>query len=304
MKPFLAFLTLVLLMLAGCSHQVSSEREASASLPPLTDPATNERVPGKFVWVDLFTSDVEGVQRFYGELFGWEWRWVSKRRGHRYGMFYDDGIAMAGVAETEKQDDGKPYARWVYYISVEDVAAAVTRVEAAGGKTLLPQRNVPERGELAVLADREEAPFGVLRSSSGDPGDYRAEIGQWLWVGLSARDARAAADFYASVFGYEVYERSEVLDFVLASDGYSRAGIGELSSDAETDPTWLGFIRVDDLAAISEKAKTLGGEVLYVTEGESEEPPLGILTDPFGAPIGVMPWSFEDADEMDEVAGQ
>ena len=34
---------------------------------------TRDRAPiGSPCWADLWTSDVEGSRRFYGELFGWE----------------------------------------------------------------------------------------------------------------------------------------------------------------------------------------------------------------------------------------
>ena len=177
--------------------------------------------------------------------------------------------------------------------------AAVAATLERGGRTLLARRDVSERGTLAVLADPEDAPFGVLRSSSGDPPDYRAEIGEWLWVGLYARDSGAAARFYADVFGYEIHERDdhpEVIEFALARGGYSRAGVDALSPGSSADPTWLGFVRVDDVAAALDRARALGGKVLFEPEEGELRGELAVIADPFGAPVGLMRWTFEDED--------
>jgi predicted enzyme related to lactoylglutathione lyase len=280
---------------AGCAA-----RSGLPSLPPLNDPATDTQLPGKFVWADMFSSDVSGARRFYGELFGWDWRWVSERPGKRYGIFTNDGAAVAGLAQVEAPNAQETYARWVHYISVEDVAAAVSGVEGRGGRVMVPAHDVAQRGEFAVLADAEDAPFGVMRSSSGDPEDFRAKIGQWLWIGLFARDASAASKFYGSLFGYEVFSRdgdSEVLDYVLAVSGYSRAGVAQLDAASEAEPVWLGYVRVDDLAAALEKVRTLGGEVLYESGGDDPRGELAIIEDPFGSPIGLMRWTFSEPDE-------
>src|ERR1700749_2567122 len=40
-------------------------------LPPLNQPPTKEHHPGKIIWADLVTTDLEADKRFYGALFGW-----------------------------------------------------------------------------------------------------------------------------------------------------------------------------------------------------------------------------------------
>ena len=68
---------ILLSILLSCSVAAAESREPLPPLPALNDPATTERLPGKFVFADFFTSDVERARDFYGELFGWEWRWVG-----------------------------------------------------------------------------------------------------------------------------------------------------------------------------------------------------------------------------------
>ena len=299
MRRFIQIVLIALALVGSSAPAIDAADSALPPLPPLNDPATDVQIPGKFIWVDLFTSDVAAARKFYGELFGWEWRWVSQRTGNAYGMFYQDGVAIAGVAEVESPDPDETYARWVYYISVEDVDAAISGVEGRGGRTMLARHDVPKRGAFAVLADPEQTPFGVLHSSSGDTEDYKAEVGEWLWVGLYSHDAEAAAEFYSSVFGYDVFKRdhdTEVIDYVLSSNDYARAGIDQLPPDYDSHATWLGYVRVEDVASVLERAKTPGAEVLYEPEGRLEGE-LAILTDPFGTPLGIMRWTYEDVDE-------
>ena len=48
--------------------------------------------------------------------------------------------------------------------------------------------------------------FGVLASSSGDPPDYLASPGAWIWSALLVRDPDQEASFYQKVFDYEVFD--------------------------------------------------------------------------------------------------
>ena len=64
----------------GLVLAISSTAVKSADLPPLpplTDPPSGEQIPGKFVWSDLFSNDIDANRQFYGQLFGWEWRWIG-----------------------------------------------------------------------------------------------------------------------------------------------------------------------------------------------------------------------------------
>lgn len=295
-------LRLSALLLAAAAAAACASR--LPPLPPLNDPSTDLRIPGKVVWVDLFTNDLETARNFYTRLFDWEWRWVSEDPDHPYGVFTDHGLPVAGVAFREATSEKHAtYGRWVYYLSTPDVARASERTLARGGRALLTEREIPERGDLAVLADPEGAPFGALRSSSGDPPDYRADFGEWLWVALASWDAAAASKFYESVFGYEVrdvQDESEILEYILASGGHARAGIGQLDVGSGAKPTWIGFVRVEDLDASLAKAAAAGGEVLLAPTGGGGRGDLAIVADPLGAPIGLMEWSYDAADGAQE----
>ena len=87
-RGLLRSLGLALVVLLGSAAAPGAEGELPA-LPALTQPPTEDRLPGKFVWADLFTSEFDAARQFYADTFGWEWRPVSRHAEHRYGVEID-----------------------------------------------------------------------------------------------------------------------------------------------------------------------------------------------------------------------
>jgi predicted enzyme related to lactoylglutathione lyase len=287
------------LLLLACSAAVHAAGTSPPPLPPLTDPATNTHIRGKFVWADMFTSDTETAKSFYQNLFDWDWRTVSETPVS-YGMFYKNDLAVGGLVHREPQIEGQNYGRWVHYISAGKISEIEAETIARGGRSLLSTRQRPSRGEFAIMADPEGAIIGAIDSSSGDPDDYRAEYGEWIWVQLYARDAVAATNFYATLFGYDIQEQDEgpaIVEWVLAVGDYSRASVGQLTSESEYHPTWLGFIRVEDIDATLKKAESLGGKVVLAPNPDLANGDLALIEDPLGTPIGLLRWDFPEDEE-------
>ncbi len=266
----------------------ASAAAPSAKLPPLNQPATTVSHPGKIIWSDLFTADLAASTKFYGALFGWEWRVVSDSP-RAYSLAYANGTPVAGAVYRAKKPGETAGAHWIGYIAVPDISAAVQKATAQGGRVLLSAREIPDRGQLAVLTDNEGTPFGVLQSSSGDPEDYLAEPGQWDWAQLMAGDVAKATGFYTSVFNYTMRENAGKTgkNVYLYSSGYARAGLAKLPEHPNWKPVWIGFVVVADVPATVAKAKTLGGEVLADTK-TMDGTSVAVISDPAGAPIGLI----------------
>lgn len=271
---------------------VSRAAEAP-ELPPLTTDSGSPRLPGKFVWADLVTDDVAAARKFYGELFGWTFRDLGG-----YFVAANDERPLGGIfqrARPANKPDARP--RWFGYISVNNVDKARRAVEKEGGRVLAPLRKLPKRGEQAVFTDPEGAVFGVVRSSSGDPADFQADPGDWIWIQLLSRDAGRASAFYRSVAGYEVVEntgKNRLSDYVLTSDGFARATVRSIPAKSSTmRPNWLPFVRVKSIADSVAKVRQLGGKVLIEPKAELMEGKAAVIADPTGAALGVMEWSTE-----------
>lgn len=261
-------------------------------LPPLTTISGSPRLPGKFVWVDLVTDDALVAQKFYSALFGWKFYDYG---GYLVGM--NDDRPLCGMFQRPRPKDRAAVPRWFGYISVANVARAEKAVTQAGGKVLAAPKKMPGRGEQAVFADPEGAMFGVVKSSAGDPQDFLAAPGDWIWIQLLSRDGRKAAEFYRAVAGYEIVENTQsnhVSDFVLTSKGYARATVRTIrTDDAQVRPTWLPFVRVLNVAESVAKAKELGGKGLIEPQAGLFDGKLALIADPTGAAIGILEWSAE-----------
>ena len=262
---------------------------AAPELPPLNDPPTAARLPGKFLWVDLLTPDVAGAEAFYGKLFGWSFTRIGD-----YTLAFLGDEPMAGIVRVEAKASESKRARWVGYISVPDVAAAQRQVVSQGGKVLVGARSFPKRGALAVFADREGAIFGVMSSSSGDVEDFLTETGDWIWAQFLSREGDAAAKFYASIAGSTVLDAPKPdgsKRWLLVSQGYARASVVEIPrSHTDSGPGWLGYIRVTDVTSTVALAGKLGGRMLVSPKPDLFDGKVAIIADPSGGVFGVLQW--------------
>ena len=277
-------------LLAILFVSVAISRAADTRLPPLNIDEGNPRLPGKFIWADLVTDDVLKARSFYGELFGWQFWGVGS-----YTMAVNNDVAIGGMFQKPRPaNDPKAKPRWFGYISVPNVAKAQRAATSGGARVLAPPQDFPKRGEQAVFADPEGAIFGVMKSSSGDPEDFLADPGDWIWIQLLSRDAPKAAGFYRAVAGYEVVQNTaanRLNDYVLTSKGFARATVRTLVTTREDiRPTWLPYIRVKSVNETVAKAKELGGTVLIEPKSDVLQGGIAVIADPTGAAIGVMEW--------------
>jgi predicted enzyme related to lactoylglutathione lyase len=266
---------------------------AAPELPPLNDPPSSTRLPGKFVWVDLLTPDVERAEVFYSKLFGWTFRKVGSGDS-AYTLALLDEEPIAGILRVPVKTGERKQARWIGYISVPDVSQAQRQVLGQGGKVLVSPRSVPRRGDLAVFADREGVIFGVMSSSSGDAEDFLTETADWIWAQFLSRHGDAAAKFYASHGGSTVLEAPKpdgTKRWFLVSQGYTRASIIELPPNrADAGPGWLGYVRVADAASTVALARELGGRILVPPRPDLFDGKVALIADPDGGVLGVLKW--------------
>jgi predicted enzyme related to lactoylglutathione lyase len=259
-------------------------------LPPLTNVEGSPRLPGKFVWADLVTDDLPAARNFYGHLFNWTFRDLGT-----YIIVENEDRPLCGMIRRPR-DPSRPEAkpRWFGYISVRDVEKAQRTVTKAGGRVLVAPQKLPQRGEQAIFADPQGALFGVVRSRSGDPPDFLAGPGDWIWIQHLSRDSHQAAQFYRSIGGYEIVENrgaKGASDYVLASEGYARATLRTIPpGHDQLRPDWLLFVRVRNLGESLARTTQLNGTVRLAPKPELFEGKVAVISDPTGAPIGLMEW--------------
>jgi predicted enzyme related to lactoylglutathione lyase len=266
------------------------------ALPAIGDSATPEHHPGKIIWADLVTPDLVTAERFYAGLFGWQFQSVHAGSAD-YAVATLDGRPIGGLFQKAVPAGEKRQSAWLTFIAVPDAAAATKIAVAHGAKDLAPPKTYAGRGSQAVLTDPQGAVFAVLASTSGDSADYLAQPGEWIWSSLLTSDPARSADFYKTVFGYEVYDAPRDDDaehVVLASDDYARAGIHSLAP-GHRHPHWLNFIRVTNATQSAARAVELGGRILVEPHLDRHGGQVAVIADPLGAPLGLLEWTDTDS---------
>jgi predicted enzyme related to lactoylglutathione lyase len=261
-------------------------------LPPLTEPPTNSYRLGKFVWADLFTNRFETVRDFYQSLFpALDWHLITAGP-EPYGIFYLDGLPVSGVAFRESPDGDTStlaYGRWVHYLSVDDVEDAESVVLGYGGRTVLPRRNIAERGEFAIVASEEGSLLGLIRSSSGDPSDYTAILGEWFWRELYSPNPQLAAEVYTKLCECNAFpSEPNSENYLLSSDGFLRGGIVPTSLLEGGVPAWIGYILVEDVDNVVERAVVLGASIITAPSEDIGNGNIAVISDPSGAYLGLV----------------
>jgi predicted enzyme related to lactoylglutathione lyase len=288
------------LALLGAVGGAPSARAAGAALPPIVEPGSEHHV-GKIIFVELVTPDLAASKSFYAGLFGWSFEEVQTG-GTVYAQARLAGRPVAGLVYRKAEQGRQLRSAWLTFMAVRDVDAATAVAVQHGGKLLLAPASVPDRGRQAVLADPQGAVFAMLASSSGDPPDELVAPGGWIWSALLTRDADADAAFYQNVFDYEVFDLGEAegaQHLLLSSDEYARATANSLVKDqAGAHPHWLNFVRVDDAPASVAKAVAMGARVVVEPRLDRHGGRVAVLTDPQGAPFGVMEWSNDESRQV------
>ncbi len=267
--------------------------------PAITTEPSAQHIPGRWVWAELFATDLEPEKRFYSEVFGWRFEAVDTAPG-AYELIYAGDRPIGGAWRKTATADATQRSRWLSVMSVTDVDEVAAKTTGAGGKVMVAPRQLSGRGRAAVLADPEGARFGVLHSETGDPVDAFPALDTWLWHELWARNPGRMAEYYRTVGGYSLAPQAPTEgreEIFLEAAGYPRAAI--VRTDAlELPSAWLAYVRVADLAATLAKVEPAGGEILVAPDPQIRDGRVAIIRDPLGAALGIAQWSVEEEERQ------
>jgi predicted enzyme related to lactoylglutathione lyase len=273
------------------------------NLPSVTESPTNERSPGKIVWRDLLTHDLEGSKEFYGSLFGWEFESVGRESGFgsdsAYTLIRHEGNLIGGMIDTVALNGKDDISQWVVVMSVADVDKSAAAFAASGGEVMTAPTDLRRRGRLAVVRDAEGALLGLLQTKDGDPVDSDAVVDGFLWDELWTTDIDSASEFYSSVTGLQADEQtveqaegSSVVYRLLKSGETPRVGI-MLNPLEDLGPVWVSYLRVESPAEIAAKVDALGGRVIVEAQARPIGGEVAFVAGPSGAGIALQTWPLE-----------
>lgn len=257
---------------------------------------------GMPIWYELMTPDPDAVREFYRAVGGWQIAESGSLAGSGQNDYRTiqrgDGGSLGGVL-TISQDMAAHGAKagWMPYFHVDDVAAALAKLEAAGGKTWMGPRDIGV-GTIAMVADPQGAPFYLMDPvpPAGQP-DAKSDVfdeakaGHCRWNELSTTDAPAAVAFYSDLLGWDSPDKMPMGErgdyhFVRA-EGRRIGAISPWLGEGQ-QPAWLLYLGVDDVDRAHRAAKDNGGSNV----GEPHEVPGGdqvfSASDPTGARVAFV----------------
>ncbi len=259
-------------------------------IPALNTPPSNEVLPGKIIWADIFTADVNETIHFYTKVFGWTVEEFELNNDNFY-LLMNMGKPVAGVIPRLAVNNISNKAVWVNHLSTPDINQAIKKATELGAEVIFSPNQFGKRGIDSIISDPLGGLIGMLKSDSGDPKDNEPVIGDWVWAQLFSSNVEKAAKFYSSVFDYTIQQASELNikdTFFLMSANKARAGLAPLPTDIKPRDRWVGFIRVNNINQILDRSKAEGARVIFPPQQAVFNGQIAIIADPSGALLGLL----------------
>jgi predicted enzyme related to lactoylglutathione lyase len=108
----------------------------------------------KIVHVEVTGKDGTGLQKFYSDVFGWT---LDTNNPGGYGM-ERQGEMTAGIGAANDGGAGNV----TFYVHTDNPTAALAKVEANGGRVVMPLTEVAPETTIALFADPEGHIVGLM----------------------------------------------------------------------------------------------------------------------------------------------
>ncbi|MDJ1007198.1 MAG: VOC family protein [Paracoccaceae bacterium] len=242
-------------------------------------------------WADCATTDLDGAEAFYAEVFGWEAERVTSSDGAVYSLQRLGGKMVAGLyaLTDELKSMGVP-PHWATYIEVDDVAETLARVEPAGGTVLEGPSSEEGVGTFAIIQDNVGAYLRLWHSAPEHGGEVFNIPGAMTWNELATNDVDASTAFYEAVLGVEAQAMEGPTPYTtLNAGGEPVAGLLAIRPEmGDFPPTWDVYFASDDVDATVEAALAAGGALIRPAFDLPVGGRMAVIADPYGAVFEVI----------------
>ncbi|MEX1258553.1 MAG: VOC family protein [Gemmatimonadota bacterium] len=247
---------------------------------------------GLFLWHELMTPDPAAARGFYEPVGGW--RIQSGPVGKvDYWLLMVGEQPMGGLMElpADAVNMGAP-PHWMGYVGTADVDADVKRAADLGATIVVPAKDIPDVGRIAVLQDPQGAGISLFAPASEPPPiPARPPVGGFSWHELMTTELDGAWDFYTKLFGWReksVFDMGEMGPYrIFGTDEMDLGGMFTKPAGQPGPSFWLYYARVPSVSAAAAKVKERGGTVL---NGPMEVPGGDLIAqcmDPQGAMFAI-----------------
>ncbi|HEU4532500.1 MAG TPA: VOC family protein [Polyangiaceae bacterium] len=123
--------------------------------------------PGEFSWHELYTTDHEAAFAFYHQIVGWgRLGEIDMGPMGKYVLWGRGDQQLGGMMTMSpgmKSPDGRDLPpSWMYYITTDDLDAALARAKARGARVLTEPMEVPGGQRIVNLLDPQGAAFSLV----------------------------------------------------------------------------------------------------------------------------------------------
>lgn len=249
----------------------------------------------RFVWYDLLTTDLDAAMQFYGEVTGWSHK-DAGMAGPPYHLISAGDRQIGGVLElTDEMCAMGVTPCWLGHIYVDDIDAALIKLQSLGGAVHRGKTPIPGVGWFAVVTDPQGAGFHLFQNAPEyplNPDLPRGVLGKIGWRELLASDWETVWPFYEAMFGWkknETHDMGPMGTYQLWRAYGNDPDGGMFTKQPEVPrPLWMFYFLVDGAQAAAERVRAGGGEVL---NGPMEVPGGGWVLqarDPQGAMFALL----------------
>jgi uncharacterized protein len=119
-----------------------------------------------FVHMELNTTDPEAAKQFYAAVFGWTYQDMPMSEGTYTGIMTPSGTGIGGIQKNPSPDAP---SQWLGYVGVESIADTINRIEANGGRILLPEMTIEGMGKLTIFTDPTGAMCAAWQDTAPAP---------------------------------------------------------------------------------------------------------------------------------------
>lgn len=237
--------------------------------------------PGMFCWIELATNDAAAAKTFYTSLFGWTANDMPIPDGV-YTMFQKSGGDLGAMYQSK---DIPP--NWASYIAVANADDAAKKAAGLGANIVAPPFDVMDVGRMAVVTDPQGAAFCLWEARKHIGATIRDEANTLCWNELMTTDVAAARDFYKNLFGWSLKPSPQYTE--INNGPVPIGGMMQMTGDMQGIPSnWSPYFAVDDCDAMTDKAKSLGGQVYVPPTDIPNVGRFSVIADPQGASFNLI----------------
>ncbi len=242
--------------------------------------------PGRAVWRELMTGDVEAAKGFYGELLGWSYKAVDMGPSGSYTLISAGEKSIGGMMTMPPAAPFPPH--WMSYVSVKDVDATAKSWEASGGKVGFGPHDIPNVGRFATLVDPWGAAITAFKSSISDPEPGMPKPGEFCWETLSTPAPDAAVALYGKTFGWKTQQGPGGTGTVFAVGDRMEDTVADVQKAEGMPPSWMTYVVVANADTARDRAAQLGAKVVVPMIEIPKVGRISFIADPTGGHVGLF----------------